>query len=273
MPSDYRTCTHLHDDGRLCQSAAVTNQHFCGFHLDHRARLMRIARSRARADRWQFQMPPLDDMRAVNSALNHLGQAIAADMIDLKRADRLLAVLRLASRNLLRADKWPASPYHAQEPAPAIDLAAQYGLPPGTDLSIPPESVFPPPQPEEPAPPATGDRQPPPDGYSDLFDPAYMVSPETLEIANIYTTVSPEAATVRMRQLERNRQRRELTASRKRFEREALRLNIRNAAERLARKKLAEREARHDAPKKPPMPTEPENSASTAENAVLTPTG
>src|SRR5450631_1431851 len=64
-------------------------------------------------------------------------------MIELKRADRLIRVLNIASRNLLKADKWPASPYHSDQPAPAVDLATTYGLPNDLDLTIPPEHAFP----------------------------------------------------------------------------------------------------------------------------------
>ena len=77
-------------------------------------------------------------------ALSQVTEALAADMIDLKRADRLLAVLRLASRNLMKADKWPASPYHTEVEASAINLVAEYGLPRDFDLAVPPEDASPP---------------------------------------------------------------------------------------------------------------------------------
>src|SRR5271169_3387984 len=140
---EYRTCTYIHDDGGICKSAAVTDRNLCLYHLRHRARLMRMAQYRARGERFDLILPPLESMHAVQSALTQLSEALAADMIELKRADRLIRVLNIASRNLLKADKWPASPYHSDQPAPAVDLAAEYGLPNDLDLNLPPETVFP----------------------------------------------------------------------------------------------------------------------------------
>ena len=112
---EYRTCTYIRDDGNICNSAAVTDRNLCLYHLEHRARLMRMAQYRARGQRFYLQLPPLESMHAVQSALTQLSEALAADMIELKRADRLIRVLNIASRNLLKADKWPASPYHSDQ--------------------------------------------------------------------------------------------------------------------------------------------------------------
>ncbi len=140
---EYRTCTYIRDDGNVCNSAAVTDRNLCLYHLEHRARLMRMAQFRARNQRFDLQLPPLESMHAVQSALTQLSEALAADMIELKRADRLIRVLNIASRNLLKADKWPASPYHSDQPAAAIDLATEYGLPNDLDLNTPPERRLP----------------------------------------------------------------------------------------------------------------------------------
>jgi hypothetical protein len=103
--TEYKTCTYIHDDGNICNSAAVTDRNLCLYHLSHRARLMRMAQYRARGERFDLQLPPLESMFAVQSALTQLSQALAADMIELKRADRLIRVLNIASRNLLKSDK------------------------------------------------------------------------------------------------------------------------------------------------------------------------
>ena len=151
---EYRTCTYIHDDGGICNSAAVTDRNLCLYHLRHRAQLMRMAQFRARDQRFELKLPPLESMHAVQSALTQLSEALAADMIELKRADRLIRVLNIASRNLLKSDKWPASPYHSDQPAPAVDLAADFGLPADLDLNIPPELAFPPDMGGKGAPPA-----------------------------------------------------------------------------------------------------------------------
>ncbi len=141
----YKLCKHIHNDGRACGSAAAKGRDYCSYHLDYRIRQHRMAQYRARGQRFSLQLPPLESMHAVQSALTQLSEAVAADMIDLKRADRLMGLLTIASRNLLKADKWPASPYHSDQPGPAVDLAAQYGLPADLDIDTPPELAFPPP--------------------------------------------------------------------------------------------------------------------------------
>ena len=102
------TCHHLHDNGDHCKSAAVTAQNFCTFHLRHRARGLRMAQYRARSERFDLKLPPLESMFAVQSALNQFVEAVAADMIDLKRADFLLKALRFAAQALKSSDKWLA---------------------------------------------------------------------------------------------------------------------------------------------------------------------
>jgi len=118
MESKCATCNHLYDEGGKCNSAAVTGQKYCTYHLRYRARQLRLAQLRARNQRFDIKLPPLESMYAVQSALTQLGEALAADMIDPKRAQQLLSVLRLASRNLLHSDKWQPSVYHTEVAAP-----------------------------------------------------------------------------------------------------------------------------------------------------------
>jgi hypothetical protein len=125
-----KTCNHLYDEGGQCNSAAVTGQNYCTYHLRYRARQLRMAQLRARSERFDLKLPLLESMYAVQSALTQLAEALAADMIDPKHAQQLLSVLRLASLNLRHSDKWQPSVYHTEVAGPAVDLAAEYGLPP-----------------------------------------------------------------------------------------------------------------------------------------------
>jgi hypothetical protein len=274
---EFRTCTFIHDDGNLCNSAAVTDRNLCFYHLDHRARLMRMAQYRARGQRFDLQLPPLESMHAVQSALTQLSEALAADMIELKRADRLIRVLNLASRNLLKADKWPASPYHSDQPAPAINLTAEYGLPNDLDLNTLPEHAFPSrvilseevaaatDESKDPfvsqhrvggsSPagnwrPATDNCSPMPTVDYCQHGPGcpehtiradYPETPELAELREIQQTRGMDAATERYKQQQRNRHRRHIVTDRKRYAAIALEKNLRLAAERLAEQKLAER--------------------------------
>ena len=263
---EYKTCTYIRDDGGICNSAAVTDRNLCLHHLEHRARLMRIAQYRARGERFDLQLPPLESMHAVQSALSQLAEALAADMIDLKRADRLIRVLNIAARNLLKADKWPASPYHSEQPVPAVDLVAEFGLPNDLDLKLRPEAAFPAPVASE-----TGDGQPD-TGNSELspmptvdyckhgpgcpehtIRADYPETPELAELREIEETQGMDAVAERYKQQQRNRHRREVAVGRKRYAAIALEKNMRLAAERLAEQKLAEKQAQQDlAARKPP---------------------
>src|SRR5215469_91515 len=121
MTTPLRTCTHTQDTGRTCNSVAAKDQKYCPYHLGYRARQLRIAQARARAERFDIKLPPLEDMYSVQSALAQLAEALAADMIDLKRAHALMSVLRIMSLNFRHADKWQA-PASSDQPV-EIDIA------------------------------------------------------------------------------------------------------------------------------------------------------
>src|SRR5271166_6668818 len=225
MTEPLRTCTHIHDTGAICKSVAAKGHKHCAFHIHYRARQLRIAQARARAERFDLKLPPLEDMYAVQSALSQLAEAIAADMIDLKRAHALMSVLRLMSLNFRHPEKWQTNLYHSDQPA-EIDIAQEFGLPRDLDLDTPPDLAFP--QPNmggmgaPPLSPDFGDRV----GATDHrplttdnvdFRPDSPVSPEWLELRDISQTQGSDAADVRFRQLERNRARRELRNDRKRY--------------------------------------------------------
>lgn len=136
------TCSHIFDTGGLCRSFAVTGQRYCVHHLRYRARRLSAAQARACGERFQFDLPPLESMYAVHSALSQLADAIAHGAIDTRSALALLSVLRIASSNLRHPESWQPSLYESTAPAPEIDVAAEYGLPADTNFDNPIESVI-----------------------------------------------------------------------------------------------------------------------------------
>lgn len=282
-----KTCNHLHDTGEHCNSAAAVNRDYCVFHLGNRARQHRMAQSRARSERFDLRLPPLESMSTVLSALNQLVEAIAADMIDHKRADLLLKSLRFAAQALKSSDKWQPSVYHTDVAAAAIDLATEYGLPQDLNLDTPPEVAFPPPAEstffdlssraqaaasaagvEGPAfspansPSETNDRKPTTGNFD--FRADHPVTPEMIEVLEVAETQGADAAALRGDQLARNRQLRQLRTERKRFARVALQQNLRIAAEKLAQEKLAAQTAiptPDDATRKPPAAASEDSAA------------
>jgi hypothetical protein len=205
---------------------------------------MRMAQARAHAERFDIKLPPLEDMYAVQSALSQIADALAADMIDLKRAHALMSVLRLMSTNFRHADKWQTNLYHSDQPA-EVNVAKEYGLPADLDLDTPPELAFPPlggpqlPDVGNCGDASTDNRHATTDNMS--FRPDFPVHPDWLELKDIENTQGPDARALRFKQLESNRTRRELRTNRHRYTDLALRLNIKSAAEHLAEKKLAEK--------------------------------
>jgi hypothetical protein len=264
---NYKTCTYIHDTGYLCQSAAVGGREYCCYHLRHLGRQMRMAKQRASCERFDLHLPPLENMHAVQSALSQVIEALAADMIDPKRAHELLLALRQAATNFRHPEAWRASEYKndqsAAYPASYEEFEAEYGLPENLDLHVPPEVAFPPPTEPVGAPslsPSFGDRVGDADGAG-VFDGIpmptvdyckhgpgcpehtirvdYPETPELAELREIKATQGMEAVAERHKQQQHNRHRRHVLTDRKRYAAIALEKNIRLAAERLAAQKLA----------------------------------
>ncbi len=273
---EYKTCKHIHDTGYFCQSAAVTGRDYCCYHLRQRGRLMRMAQYRARGERFDLRLPPLgkDDARAIGPP--QLMEALAADMIDPKRAHEIHSILRTAANNFKHPNAWTPSAYinDQSQPFPNSyqEFEAEFGLPEGIDIDAPPEVAFPPPnvilseeQGDESQAPLVsahrvGEMGAPPlspavgyrvgDNFTDNLDirPDFPVTPEMVEIVEVSQTHGSDAAAIRAGQLQRNRQRRELARNRKRYAHIALQHNLKRAAEKIAAEKLPPRKSPSNKP-------------------------
>ena len=140
----FATCDHLKEDGVYCDSPALHGHNFCYFHLNARARRLQAARARLKGQACRIQLPVLEDMHAVQSSLMQVLDALADDRIDHKRAGLMLYALQQASTNLNCTPGWKGKreqvPYdQPQRALEAPDVAAQYDLPQGVDLNLPPE--------------------------------------------------------------------------------------------------------------------------------------
>ena len=280
---NYKTCTYTNDTGRGCKSAAATGREFCGYHLRYRGRLLRMAQHRARHQPFDIVLPPLDSLCSIHSALSQVAEALAADMIDPRRAQGLLKALRFAKENLRDSLKddgahWHDTPYHSEDATAYDSFEAEYGLPEGIDLNVPPEVAFP--SPPAPAASDTGNWQPA-TGNSDLspmptvayckdgpgcpehtIRADYPETPELAELREIKATQGMDAVAERYKQQQRNHHRRQVAVGRKRYAASALEKNLRLAAERLAERKLAARAEQNVEPptsattRKPPTSVE-----------------
>ena len=143
----YPTCDHLMEDGLFCSCPALRNQRFCYFHLNIRARRVQMAQSRRKGESCRLHLPVLDNMHAVQAALQQVGDALADDRIDYRRANGLLYMLQQAAANLNHTRDWQgrrpqveaAEPFRALEPP---DVAEECDLPANVDLALPPDAAL-----------------------------------------------------------------------------------------------------------------------------------
>jgi hypothetical protein len=89
----------------------------------------------------------LEDMHAVQVALMQVLGALADDRIDYKRARLMLYALQQAATNLNSTPGWKGKreqvePCQSLRALEAPDVAEQYDLPEGADLTLPPEAAL-----------------------------------------------------------------------------------------------------------------------------------
>jgi len=143
-----QTCNHIKENGIICGSPVLARRDFCYFHLKLRVRRIAMAQARARGQRWRFDLPPLEDLYAVQVGLMRVAEAIADDTIDPRRATLLLSALRQASSNLRARKAWSKNRFEITEDADDRllrydDLEKEHGLPEDADLSSESSWLFP----------------------------------------------------------------------------------------------------------------------------------
>ncbi len=147
-------CRHIKADGVFCQVPAVGGRRYCYNHLRLRGQQMRIARALARREPYQLMLPALEDMNAVQAALNEVTAAVAAGLVEHSRAKDLLNACQQAANNLRFIDHLAekaarqASAVEAGEPQRVVEeypgFEAEFELPAGAGPGAPPQVAFPP---------------------------------------------------------------------------------------------------------------------------------
>jgi hypothetical protein len=146
-----KLCQHIRENGIFCQSAALRGRNYCYFHMRVLGRRMAMAKARARGEQWRLNLPPLEDMHAVQTALMQVLDAVADDRIDRRRAGLLLYGLQQASCNIkgvhswIGPDRYEIDPENEKRAINYPDFEQEFSLPKRLDLSLPPEQAFPPP--------------------------------------------------------------------------------------------------------------------------------
>ena len=166
-----KLCLHAREDGDFCGRPALRERLYCYQHLRLRGQQMRMARARAQRLACALMLPALDDLNAVKAALTQVTWALTSGLLERRSAGLLLYALQQAATNLWRIEliqmNSARSPQQSGQASEASEqkrrveeypgFEAEFGLPKGLDLSVPPEVLFPPPTKE-----AAGESQPQP---------------------------------------------------------------------------------------------------------------
>jgi hypothetical protein len=132
----YKYCQHVRENGTLCASGAVKGRAFCLFHLRTRARRLALAQAQSEEKPWRLELPPLEDMHAVQVALMQVANGLAQDAIEPRRAGLLLYALQQAASNLQATGGWlRGSPFEVSSEKEGVvtsypGLESEFGLPP-----------------------------------------------------------------------------------------------------------------------------------------------
>jgi len=100
-----KLCHHIKEDGIFCQGAALHDRDYCYAHLTFRGRRMRAAQQQARGKTWRLDLPPLEDLNAVQVAIMQVLDAITGGRIERHDAGHLLYGLQTAASNLRGKDR------------------------------------------------------------------------------------------------------------------------------------------------------------------------
>ncbi len=140
-------CHQVRENGYHCGSPAVTDRRYCRHHLSLRGRRLKMARARARRERYVLELPPPDDLYAVQVGIGRVLDALAAGQLDRRMGSVMLSGLRQAAANLrLPQGTWEESvPFDRVGKTTWGGFEQAHGLPEGFDIDTPPEVAFPPP--------------------------------------------------------------------------------------------------------------------------------
>src|SRR5271165_2177055 len=92
-------CHHAMESGFYCQSPALRDRRYCYSHLRLRGQRLRMARAIARRQPYRFDLPALDDLFAVQAAVEHVARALGAGLMERRQAGTLLYALQQSAIN------------------------------------------------------------------------------------------------------------------------------------------------------------------------------
>ena len=144
----YKYCQHVKENGTFCNSAALRGRKYCFYHVRSRARKLVMARAAAQNKPAPVDLPPLEDLYAVQVAIQNVLEGLASGTIDRHAAGLMLYGLQQAAANL-RDNTWLVGSRFALDEdkdgrcVSYPDLESEFGLPEDIDLDARPDEAFP----------------------------------------------------------------------------------------------------------------------------------
>ena len=92
-------CYHVMESGFCCQSPALRDRRYCYSHLRLRGERIRMARAIAQRQPYRFTLPALDDLFAVQAAVEQVARALGAGLLERRQAGTLLYALQQSAIN------------------------------------------------------------------------------------------------------------------------------------------------------------------------------
>lgn len=188
-PQPIKTCRHIRENGAFCGSIAAKGRDYCPYHLRERGRRLKMARARARKQRLLLQLPPLEDLYAVQVGITQVLNALLGGQLDKGLGGTVLYGLQQAATNLCRPrEVWEESNhFHSQQQMELPGFEAEFDLPKGFNLDTAPEVAFP-----EPATAEVGEER------ANLIE----VTPLDMELMEIQQREGPEAVWRKLQQVQ-----------------------------------------------------------------------
>ncbi len=133
-------CHHFMESGFYCQSPALRDRRYCYNHLRLRGQRLRMARAIAKSQPYRFDLPALDDLYAVQAAVEHVARALGAGLMERRRAGTLLyalqqsainhRILALVQMNAASSVTPTLSPKEGEQGGASVDMQGESGAPP-----------------------------------------------------------------------------------------------------------------------------------------------
>jgi len=141
----YQTCCHIKEDGIHCGSPALKGRKYCRHHLVARGRRLRRARALRDNVPYRLDLPPLEDLAAVQVALSEIVQALGSGQLDPRAAGKMLYAIQQTTSVIKFRVKFEAAPsvggpqLNSPAPVPARVQAypafeQEFGINPGDDV-------------------------------------------------------------------------------------------------------------------------------------------